>query len=48
MPDKPTITGSVNDMIAQGKTAELEAAFYDDYRIQHAHDHLVAVREAIK
>ncbi|KNA24562.1 hypothetical protein SOVF_014560 [Spinacia oleracea] len=48
VPDKPTITSSIEDLIAQGNTTELEAALYDDYRIQHTEDHLVAVRGAIR
>ncbi|XP_021775935.1 beta-glucosidase 13-like [Chenopodium quinoa] len=46
VPDKPTITSSIQDLIAQGKTEELAAALDDDYRIQHTQDHLIAVREA--
>lgn len=48
VPEKPTITGSVQDCIQQGKTEELKAAFFDDKRISHAEDHLSSIHEAIK
>ncbi|CAO2829473.1 unnamed protein product [Amaranthus hypochondriacus] len=48
VPEKPTVTASVMDLIKQGKTDELKAAFFDDKRLAHAEDHLLSIREAIK
>uniref|UniRef100_A0A803MAT8 Beta-glucosidase n=1 Tax=Chenopodium quinoa TaxID=63459 RepID=A0A803MAT8_CHEQI len=46
IPAKPIITGSVMDLIKEGKVKELKAAFFDDKRISHVEDHLTAIREA--
>ena len=48
LPEKPVISGSVMDLIKQGKTEELKSAFFDEKRISHVEDHLISVREAIK
>ena len=48
VPEKPTVSASVMDLIKQGKTEELKAAFFDDKRLEHAEDHLLSIREAIK
>lgn len=48
VPEKPTITASVDDLIKQGNFDELKAAFFDGKRAAHAGDHLLSIREAMK